>query len=1329
MGSKTYSNIKKSSPLSVDSNFIGPLPFNMNDYDQFDVVHIDSTGNSFDADPNKIYSVDDILREFYSYTTTGKKNKVEKQYSYPVKKEDQDKLSILNEDDLVTEYLSQFEEVDFDNAYEQKQALQYYHEFYTFIEKNKINLDPKVSERLMRIEGKYQYISLNYPTQQESNELVKQYLDSEKQKKVEELMYLWICVNNPEIRSKIVEANTASYYGTSTQNILNMEDIWKMSGYGNNEDFSSILQFNQYNQSATSIMYDLQGFQQVQDGYNMFNDPVWKYLNYENVPFDVSLMINQKLKELYPDFQENTNFFSPAATTSFTMPENIKSILEKSNIPIEYIEAYKENNDSEKNTRAKVEDLLDTAYLSGAITADEKQDILIYTDQLKNGFFDNNVPQRDHDVYEIKDTDYISIHLNPEEFLATHDIYGMDLTQFKLSDLENRIDSLLDELSVNDYYIYQMNENSKQAPYLDLAQTQKYKKFISDNQSIKENSLLVFDLLSNAKNDVKDNYYKKLEDEGAEAAFDYLEKNVLLSYNATEELPRDTKYMTSEQQEMVFYLLETDGYDAALEYRELISDSINQAKGAEEAYKFIDSLSTMDEGEIKKTVGNFFKVSGQGLEDGLETYCNGIEEAFRNNASLTPDDYKVSIIMSYLSEHSNYYDEVYEFSSSMGNMLPTIAISATGTLVGCPELGVMFKGVASTGMFVSTFGNAKHQALVQGYDTFSSTVYALFNSASEVGMESLLGTIPGIGNVSESFVKDIFKEGFEELVQSFVDTGFRAVILGEEIDFTNMGKDGLKSFEYGMLMALCFNGGSRAINFTYGKVTGKIDATSFINNLSNNPDLPLEQVLEMSSINEEVYESPITAKLDNTAPTAKLNSETDYGSEPTAKLITADYEEATQKNLIVDPENDALKDYVPTSKINYSVEENISPPLEIDSNNIDSSDIFAYERQEITNMEGVINQLFNDYNELLDNCNYNQEIINRYKSGDYSNLSAADLVNLAKLTNYESEINSYTDLYNSKANQLSIMENMKTNYTNANETIKLDTKLDAAMYFLDAQQYLYLRLRSIYTNTSNASFKNEFDSIHYDPRTASIPGMEGKRASQNYSVDEMMKIMNKYNLWTDEDLAVLNMANKFSTNNNLTQAEKDAIHIFTSWGGPQLAAFNRKAMTVFNNTIIDGNNLSDINSYFDTCSDIFGKIYNRLFPVQVEKFNSIMDNLIAQNTIKNDMIVHRGCDGLFLNGEMLSIADMKPGTRFNDQAHTSTSVCSTHISKSSSILLEIEVPAGTHAAYIESNTGVSAYNQQELILGRNTQYEITGYPVYNPTTGQYTIPVRVIPTT
>ena len=122
--------------------------------------------------------------------------------------------------------------------------------------------------------------------------------------------------------------------------------------------------------------------------------------------------------------------------------------------------------------------------------------------------------------------------------------------------------------------------------------------------------------------------------------------------------------------------------------------------------------------------------------------------------------------------------------------------------------------------------------------------------------------------------------------------------------------------------------------------------------------------------------------------------------------------------------------------------------------------------------------------------------------------------------------------------------------------------------------------------------------------------------------------------------------------------------------------------------------------------------------------NDILDGIINRSVIKDDLIVYRGIDGLYLDNNKIS--NLKVGQRFNDKAHVSTSAVMTHMVESNhDIILELLLPKGTHAAYIEQYTGVAGYSQQEVLLGRNNTFEITGKR-YDETTGKMIVQARIV---
>ena len=125
------------------------------------------------------------------------------------------------------------------------------------------------------------------------------------------------------------------------------------------------------------------------------------------------------------------------------------------------------------------------------------------------------------------------------------------------------------------------------------------------------------------------------------------------------------------------------------------------------------------------------------------------------------------------------------------------------------------------------------------------------------------------------------------------------------------------------------------------------------------------------------------------------------------------------------------------------------------------------------------------------------------------------------------------------------------------------------------------------------------------------------------------------------------------------------------------------------------------------------RIIYKEIDMDVEEKDKKMDEFIEkQPPIKESIIVSRNVDSLWFNGNEL--ADIKPGTIFNDRAFLATSIDEGNFGKERRIKLEIEIPEGTKVAYIQPNVRhATGYGMQEVVLGRNNAYEIVEYKVVN----------------
>ena len=231
----------------------------------------------------------------------------------------------------------------------------------------------------------------------------------------------------------------------------------------------------------------------------------------------------------------------------------------------------------------------------------------------------------------------------------------------------------------------------------------------------------------------------------------------------------------------------------------------------------------------KKTLaalGRFTSVVGDALKHGLEGWVQNFAEFFDGDGRMSAHDYEVQNYMEHLSSDNDfakaYYSNIYEINSSIGNMLPTIALSLiTGGMANAAGLagevvldaagnavldaagnavrtGVILSKAGEKALtFCSTFasmgisaaGGTKEQAMQAGMDENTATFYGLLSGLSETGMEMILGALPGIGQMEEVFNKlggmnavfgKMLSEGIEESTQEVVDAALSSFFTGEK---------------------------------------------------------------------------------------------------------------------------------------------------------------------------------------------------------------------------------------------------------------------------------------------------------------------------------------------------------------------------------------------------------------------------------------------------------------------------------------------------------------------------------------------------------------------
>lgn len=299
--------------------------------------------------------------------------------------------------------------------------------------------------------------------------------------------------------------------------------------------------------------------------------------------------------------------------------------------------------------------------------------------------------------------------------------------------------------------------------------------------------------------------------------------------------------------------------------------------------------------KIRKSLENTFDIAGAGLSGGMYDAGEGFAKIFKDG-EVTRDDYKKMMYASYLEQHSAGYSLLYQGSSAVGNMLPSITATVLVSVV-APELApsltaTQLKNIAQwTGlgiMALSSYGTTQNDLLAQGYDKTTARTYALVNAASEILTEKYLGGLDGLSDdvisltakqtlkdKTLSFVKNALSEGNEELIQQLLQGSvFDTLFLNKDLDLDTLTDDALKAYFLGMASAGVLNTYSGTLSLTIGGIKYQLTGKNFaeiqsIWNKPENKNKTYTEILDMySQMHPEAINNrpSVSQKVNNPAP-------------------------------------------------------------------------------------------------------------------------------------------------------------------------------------------------------------------------------------------------------------------------------------------------------------------------------------------------------------------------------------------------------------------------------------------------------------------------------
>jgi len=301
----------------------------------------------------------------------------------------------------------------------------------------------------------------------------------------------------------------------------------------------------------------------------------------------------------------------------------------------------------------------------------------------------------------------------------------------------------------------------------------------------------------------------------------------------------DSEYkeiMTNEELANYAYLYNKFGQDKAKQYITSKEEEFNSRVGLERAYDFISQLTvdgkfknyddmTLEEKEQLENLGfdysayNMLITGGKGLEEGFESFFEGLINVFNSDGVKSANDYERMYISMLLS--SNWLlSGTYDITSSIGNMAFPMLISTLASIASAnPTLGA---AIGSTLMGLSSGGNSLEGMLQEGWSFQESFTYGVLTGLSETTLGFFLGGIPGLSKLDDipgvklgvkGFLSNMFKEGMEESTQSILEPYLKYLSTGVEqkINWEEVAKSGI----YGMITSGLISGGKILIQGNY----------------------------------------------------------------------------------------------------------------------------------------------------------------------------------------------------------------------------------------------------------------------------------------------------------------------------------------------------------------------------------------------------------------------------------------------------------------------------------------------------------------------------------
>ena len=491
-------------------------------------------------------------------------------------------------------------------------------------------------------------------------------------------------------------------------------------------------------------------------------------------------------------------------------------------------------------------------YENGILTANPTTTLPYTPEEYKEFLMSHNHISSDEELKNNKDLTSKITSYNKEYEEQFEKIVGISYSEYK--ELK---DSYKSDLVILDNTISSLSSLAKEQKYNEVLDTDSFKSYMSTKSKMtfsdleknyNEYNSKSADITESAEASINMydtynpmyiiEYAEKLAEKEKFDITDVLEKQVQSYQYDLSDFYEYYKVMTDDEKNLYSYYFETKGREAAEKYFNDMKDSWNKKIAYNRFQEDVSDLDLTDEGAVKESIANILNVNVDGIGDGINQFMSGIANSITNNKEITIEEYKTMYYLSYLEQNSKILSTSYKVGTATGNMLPSVTAGVLTAII-APEIAPSI----SQGLIgVSSYGNSKHNALIQGYSLPTSMLYGVMSGSSEVLFEKFGGIIGIADNPGSNAIIRALKEGVEEGAQSYIQAGIDAVVLGKEINLDDMNDDAKESFIVGMLVAYTTN--------IYSK--GLSDSINFIQN-GEKISISKEEILNLldSKINDE----------------------------------------------------------------------------------------------------------------------------------------------------------------------------------------------------------------------------------------------------------------------------------------------------------------------------------------------------------------------------------------------------------------------------------------------------------------------------------------------